>query len=482
MYVVGLEVSTVSAKAVLCSATGEVLAVSSRPLSAQESTIVWQDPGGIFQATLDCLREVVDHAKRTHKPIRALGLGGIWHSLLLLDENRQPLEGIRTWADLSMARHLVDVKRDLSFVEWFYHKTGCVVHAMYPFWKLYGLRREAAPILKQAHYISSQVEYLFERFTNKTAISPSLASGTGLFNTHDLAWDQELLHFIELESSMLPPVQTEDYAGPLSKEMAELVGLSAGIPVTVGHADGALNQIGSGALSSGIMTFSVGTSGAIRLTTPTPLLGTEAATWCYYLRDGKWLAGAATHAGSNLNWFMDLFGCANSKHESLARQAEELAVSQGPLFLPFVFGERAPGWQEERTGGFLGMRPEHGLEHLYKAVLEGILFALYHSYLKLKDIGDKPSEIRLSGGIMNSPYWRQMAADIFGEDLFYTGVVHESTVGAALLALKACGGVHNLQSFRPPLQGKITPDAQRHQLYGERFQQYLRYYDCVTEE
>jgi sugar (pentulose or hexulose) kinase len=100
----------------------------------------------------------------------------------------------------------------------------------------------------------------------------------------------------------------------------------------------------------------------------------------------------------------------------------------------------------------------------------------------LKDIGDKPSEIRLSGGIMNSPYWRQMAADIFGEDLFYTGVVHESTVGAALLALKACGGVHNLQSFRPPLQGKITPDAQRHQLYGERFQQYLRYYDCVTEE
>lgn len=471
MYVVGLEVSSSSTKAILYSEKGELIAERTKALTSKEAKVTWQNPESIWLASIKCLRALLTEA---NKPILAIGLGGIWHSLLLLDKKRQPLENIRTWADLSWN---TGQEPDETLANLVYQKTGCLEHGMYPFWKLKEMYRTQFPLFEQTKYLSSQIEYLFEQFTGEVAVSACTASGTGLMNIHSRTWDEELVNRVGLDLTMLPSIVESDYTAQIRPELAKELDLSPTTLVTIGSADGALNQIASGGLQTGIMTFSVGTSGALRIASRKPLLGEGKNTWCYYVVDGQYLVGIATHATSNLEWVMDTFNLKVHGHDYLANKATDLHIDAGPFFLPFLYGERGPGWQAGRQAGFVGLEGSHNRVHLYKATLEGILFALYHSYLELSKLSVEPQDIRLSGGIIHSPYWRQMAADIFGRKISITGIVHESTLGAALLGLKALGVKESVTDFMPPLLGEIKPNMQAHAQYQKRFKLYLEHYN-----
>jgi len=79
-----------------------------------------------------------------------------------------------------------------------------------------------------------------------------------MFNIHTLEWDEDILKFAGISPSMLCELKEATYFAPLKDSMAELLGIKSGIPVIIGGSDGALNQIGAGALKRGIMTLSVG--------------------------------------------------------------------------------------------------------------------------------------------------------------------------------------------------------------------------------
>jgi gluconokinase len=477
MNVIGLEVSTSAAKCILFSLEEGIIDVATVPYSKDVSDVVSQDPEGIFQAALDAIGAIV---QRTDKDIAAIGLGGTWHSLLLLDRMRKPLGRIRTWADFASASSIAALKEDSVFKDWFYHKTGCMVHALYPVWKFYHLRKTEPELARRVESISSQIEYVFEHLTGVQALSKCTASGTGLFNIHTLDWDEDILDFAGVKKDCLGELREAPDTARLLSSIVELIGLPAGIPVTVGSADGALNHVGIGGSRFGIMSFSVGTSAAIRLVHDEPKLPPNPSTWCYYLYNQKRLEGAATHACNNLDWYIEHLMCANGHSPDYVRYDREAAAvsfQDAPYFLPFLFGERCPGWEENRKGGFVGVTARHTDIDLYFAVLEGILFNLYHCYLILSEAGGAPEEIRISGGIMNSPFWLQMAADIFGKELCATGFANDSTVGAALFALQAVGGISQIEDYQPNITSRIVPQDDKIEVFRTRFEKYLEYYE-----
>lgn len=183
MNVVGLEVSTSAAKCILFSLEEGIIDTETVPYSKDVSDVVSQDPEGIFQAVLDALGAIV---QRTDKDIAAIGLGGTWHSLLLLDRMRKPLGRIRTWADFAAASSIGALKEDSTFRDRFYQKTGCMVHALYPVWKFYHLRKVEPQLIRNMGFLSSQIEYVFENLTGAQALSKCTASGTGFFNIYTL--------------------------------------------------------------------------------------------------------------------------------------------------------------------------------------------------------------------------------------------------------------------------------------------------------
>ena len=478
MNVVGLEISTSAAKAILFSPTEGVIDEVSFRYSQEVTDTLCIDPERVWTAALGALKKVVH---RTDREISAIGLGSAWHSLLLLDAKRTPISPIYTWADVSAGPTVDPFKTDLNFSREYYQKTGHMVHAMYPYWKYYHLQKTAPGLIRKVRYISTQVEYVFEGLTGEAGVSKCIASASGFFNIHTLDWDKDLLAMVNLEPNQFSPLREAPYWAGLKDQIAKEVGLSVDLPVTVGFSDGAMNQVGIGGARAGIMSFSVGTSAAIRMVSSEPKIPDTPSTWCYYLYNQMRLIGASTQgACSCLDWFLNNLPTELRSYDRFEAEAATVDITQAPFFLPFLFGERCPGWEDRRLGGFLELRPNHRLADLYFAILEGILFNVYHCYQLLTLLASEPKQIVISGGIMNSPFWLQMAADIFDRELLTTGVTNDSTVGAAIIGLAAVGGLKQIADFTPELRRATPPPSKNRSLYQERFQRYLELYRLTT--
>ncbi len=315
--------------------------------------------------------------------------------------------------------------------------------------------------------------------TGEEAVSKIIASGTGFFNINTLDWDSDLLNFAGIDESALSPLVEPTYYAYLTETAAKEMGLPSGIPVVIGGSDGALNQIGAGAMEEGIMTLSVGTSGALRLTSEMPVIPPEPSTWCYYLADGKRIAGAATAgAGNCVDWFVKRLNIHSGLgFDELESYMEGIDRGEAPIFLPFLYGERCPGWEDERQGSFYGITGNHLIGDMYYSLLEGILFNLYHCYIILTEVMNVPDEIRISGGITNSDIWLQMAADIFQREIITSQIEHASIIGGVALALNAMGELKSLYEFSSPIGKVIEPNPDMATFYRRRFEKYLEIYE-----
>ena len=148
-----------------------------------------------------------------------------------------------------------------------------------------------------------------------------------------------------------------------------------------------------------------------------------------------------------------------------------------PVFLPFVYGERCPGWNDERCGGFLKVQPHHKLQDLYLAVQEGVLFNLYHCYQILSQVNGTPRHIRFSGGILNSEAWSQMCADIFQQELEVNQNEHGSLLGGAVLAMELLGVIDDACTFPAEVSRIIRPNPEKAEFYQKKYQRYLACYE-----
>ncbi|HKK82834.1 MAG TPA: FGGY family carbohydrate kinase [Atribacterota bacterium] len=470
MNILILEVSSSSAKAMIYSKEG-MKHFHNINYNKGISDLVTQDAEGIYHCLLKSAETVL---KKCDYSIDIISLSSTWHSLLFLDQARKPVGKIMTWANSESAGTSRKYRQTGELQKRFYQKTGCVIHSMYPLWKWIYLKEKG--LVNNNNYFSSQGEYIFERLTGEIGISQSMASGTGMMNIHNLDWDQDILKFAEIDRKQLAPLRKPFYNAPLLKEEADKLGLPSGIPVIIAGPDGAFNQIGSGALGSDVMTVSVGTSGALRMASDHPVLPDDPSTWCYYVAEGKRLAGAATSgAGNCLKWFKDQVQHNLVDYQSLDQLSQKINPKEAPIFLPFLYGERCPGWQDESSGCYFDLRGNQGTGHLHYAIMEGVLFNLYQNYKILSKVGDLPKEIHISGGIINSSFWLQMAADIFQREMSTSHLKHASLMGAAVTSLKVLGVIGNLQQYETDLGKIIKPRKDQAELYQSR---YSRYVDC----
>ncbi len=482
MVVASLEVSTSSAKCILFSIKDGVIAQASQRYEPDVADGPTQDPQGVVECALDVLRQMALAAEERGLKIEAIGLTGIWHSLLLLDDKRQPVERIRTWVDLSGADHVAALRRDPELVDLMYHNTGCMVNAIYPAWKWHHLKQAQPELAEKARFIASQMEFVFESLTGHRAVSRSIASGSGFLNIHTLDWDPDVLAFMGLRADQFSELVEAFHTAPLKAEIAQRVGLPSGIPVTVGCADGAMNQLAIGGLDTKAMSMSVGTSGALRAVHLEPKIPKEPSTWCYYLTEGRRIAGAAVNNATNcVDWFLTLQEgqLTGQVYDRYSQGIGKVKRREAPIFMAFLFGERSPGWNEQRPGGFVDIKAFHGKYDLYYAILEGILFTMRQCYDILVEVGGWPEEVLVSGGIVNSTPWMQMAADVFQREIKVTATTNESTVGGALAALEAVGGSEQVAGYEPGVVKSFKPKAESAELYQPRYQRYLELYKTL---
>lgn len=469
MYVLALEASTSSAKAMLYHPeTGETLI---NMKSYPDMNTVEQDPTIVYNTLCESSRELVE--AHPDKEVSVVSLGGTWHSVLLCDDELWPTTPCYAWNYTGASALAQGARTNPDNIARYYNLTGGIPNASYPYFKLQLLASRGHRLWESR--IMGQGSYIYYRLTGEHVSSESMVSGSGLMDITSKQYDPGHLADLSISEANLPKIVKWDYSAPITEHGAKRLGVKEGTPVLPAEPDGALNQVGSGGLRPGIMTMSVGTSGALRLSAPSPRLDPGHSVWCY-LTPGEdaWLSGAATSgACSVLDWYRENHLPPNLSYSEMEKNVTP--EMDTPVFLPFVFGERSPGWGDTRRGGFIGLKPNHTWEHMVGAVLEGALFNLKHAYQALMRVNDEPEMIVLSGGILNSPIWTQMAADILGRTLTPCAEKQNSLLGAALLGMQYLGKGKAVD-YTPPLLDPIAPNTDSVRLYLEKFGRYLDAY------
>jgi gluconokinase len=470
MYILALESSTTSAKAMLYDTNTHTYKVESKAYEFEGMEVGLHDPDYVFSLMVEIGKEIA----AGHK-IDAVALGGTWHSIMLCDKDMKPKTSLYHWTYTGAADLCQKLREDKDYVRRYYQKTGCMVNATYPFFKL-KLLREMGWALEDYNIVDQGV-YNTYNLTGQYVITDITASGMGMLDVHKRRFDPELLKDLGIGLDNMPKVVKYNHSCVLSEEGAKLLGLTSGIPVLPTSADGSLNLVGSGALKDGVVSFSVGTSGAIRLATEQPVIPEEPSTWCYISPTG-WLTGAATAGCCNcVDWYKNMAFGPETSYSQIEEGFNKLSEKPA-VFLPFLFGERCPGWMDNRLGGFMDLRPEHSNYDLYHAVLEGVLFNIYQCYEILTRVsGVVPGRIKLTGGILKSPYWSQMAADIFGRNIEMDPAENASLMGAATIAMEKLGVINDLTDISSPVGKVLCPDPKKKEYYIEGYSRYKYWYD-----
>jgi gluconokinase len=477
---IGIDIGTTSTKTIIFTANGDILSQSSigYPMIHPEPSWMEQDPNEIYNAVLRATGEAVERlAPQKRKGISGISLSVAMHSLIIVDSNSEPLTRSIVWGDGRSAKEAELLKRS----EWgpnIYRNTGTPIHPMSPLTKIIWFKNHQPTLFSKAYKFISIKEYILHRWFGQYVVDYSIASATGMFHLQNREWDETALQVAGIDSNQL-----SELVSPLHRlkgmnaEAAEQLGVEPDIEVVIGASDGALANLGTGAIGPGDMAITIGTSGAIRMTVSAPLTDPSGRTFCYALTDQLWVMGGATNNGAlALDWFKkELLGMdedqtvtTSDSYEHLAALAEQSSPgANGLVFLPYLTGERAPHWNSNARGTFFGIALHHQKADFVRAVLEGVIYSLRSVEQAMLETGINPTKIFASGGFARIPVWRQILADVLGKEVFFPESHDSSCWGAALLGFHSLGIIPDLSQARKPDALSHKPNMQTHQRYSE---------------
>ncbi|ADV68756.1 FGGY-family carbohydrate kinase [Deinococcus maricopensis] len=324
-----------------------------------------------------------------------------------------------------------------------------------------------------ADSVGAQVGYLPFDYRRQTWAAP-----------HDWKWRLAPFNAAHLPRLVLPG----GVLGAVTRAAGAHTGLRAGTPVIAAAADKACEVLGSGGTHPGTGCLSYGTTATISVTSPRyreprPFLPAyPAATPGAYTLEVQMFRGYWM-----VSWFKQEFGHAERRlaHErgvdaeslfdDLLRAAPpgSLGLTLQPYWTP---GIREPG--PEAKGAIIGFGDAHTRAHLYRAIIEGLAYALRDGRDQLqRRTGTPIRELRVAGGGAQSDGALQITADVFGMPVARPHVYEASGLGAAINAAVGVGlhATHTDAARAMTRPGRtFTPSADTAELYDGLYHRVYR--------
>ncbi len=493
-YLIGIDVGTTGAKALLIDEKGKIVARSSQEYPLLTPKIGWaeQNPLDWWKATIKVIKEVlkISQVNATPDLIRGIGLSGQMHGAVFLNKKGEVLRPAILWCDqrtqeeCSRINQIVGEEKVLDL-------TSNPVLTGFTAPKILWVKRHQPKIYEITDKILLPKDYIRYRLTGVFASEVSDASGTSLFDVRERKWSKAMLRKLGISSSLLPPVyESKEVSGRINKTTATQTALKEGTPVVGGAGDQAAGGLGNGIVEKGIASSTIGTSGVIFAHSEKAKVDKAGRvhTFCHAVEKAWHIMGVMLSAGGSLRWFRDNFCEQEIKeakrkgidpYELITGQAKKVPVgSQGLIFLPYLMGERTPHKDTRARGGFFGLTASHKKEHLIRSIMEGVVFGLRDSLEILKEMGIEIKEIRASGGGARSSLWCQMQADIFGKKVIRTNIKEAPAYGVALLAGVGSGIFENIRKTCKRTI-KVTDTIEPVPENVEKYERYYRIYSSL---
>lgn len=457
--VIGLDSSTQSTKALACDAQGNVVAEGRAPipLSSPHPGAAEQDPEDWWRAAVDALRQVSRQIDVSR--VKGLAISNQRETSAFLDDEGRSLHPALLWLDergrseiAAMATALGGARlHDIS------GKAPDMTPAIYRFaW----LRRHRPDVLDRSRYLLDVQGFLVWRLTGHPATSWTSADPWGLFDIREKTWAAPLLDYVGLDAEKLAPAhRPASRLGLVNAAAAAQTGLAPGTPVFAAGGDGQCAGLGVDAVQPGRVYLNLGTAVITGLWTKDCAIDRHWRTMTSPTGDGYFLESCLRAGAFMLNWFVDALAGGQDAATFARLEAAAAAIpigAEGLLLCPYLSGCMNPHWDPDARAAFVGLSANHGVGHMYRAMLEAITLESAGAIAAMAAAGIAAREIVAIGGGARSALWRQIYADATGLPVMTGRTVDASAVGAAMTAAVGAG-IHDSFAAAARTMSRLEP-------------------------
>jgi len=489
--ILAIDVGTQSVRALCFDAFGNLLAKSRIPIESYLSSapgLFELSPNSFWDALCQACHGLWDQFEKSNlKAILKHRIAGVAlttqrSTLINLDKNGEPLRPAIVWLDQRRTEGLKPIGGlwGLAFRLTGMSRTAAYLQAEA---EANWIRTFQPEIWDQTDKYVFLSGYLTYRLTDQLVDSMGCQVGYIPFDYKNLRWSGKYdwkWQAVPLDKSMLVDlVPPSKLLGEITSQASQDTGIPAGLPLIAAASDKACEVIGAGCLTPDIGCLSYGTAATINTThkqyievipliPPYPSAIPDAYSLEIQIYRGYWM----------VNWFKHEFAHhEQSIAEERGIEPEELfdelvsAIppgSDGLVLQPYWSpGLKVPG--PEARGAIIGFGDKHTRAHLYRAILEGLAYALREGAERTVKRSKIPiTELRVAGGGSQSDAALRLTADIFGLPASRPHVYEASGLGAAIDAAVGLGLHPNFDSAVAEMTrigNTYEPNDSAHEIY-----------------
>ncbi len=504
-----IDAGTQSTRALLFDLRGNLIAKSQIPIVPYYSTspgLAEQDADVFWKALCDACQKLWKMPGVDKDSIAGVALTSQRSTLINVDKNGQPLRPAIQWLDQRRTPGLKPIGGMWGLLFKLSGMSETVAYLQAEAESNW-LQRNQPEIWHATHKYLLLSGYLTYKLTGRFADSVGCMVAYLPFDYKKQEWSGKndwKWQAVPVQKEILPElIPPTGQIGVITAEAAAATGIPEGLPLIAAAADKACEVIGSGCLDPSIACLSFGTTATINTTLrryveviplipPYPSAVPGAYSLEIQIYRGYWM----------VSWFKREFGM---NEERLAKergvQTEELfddlvnAVPPGSLGLtlqPYWSpGLKVPG--PEAKGAVIGFGDVHTRSYFYRAMLEGLSYALREGAERTAKRTHIPiTELRIAGGGSQSKASCQLTADIFGLPATIPHVYETSGLGAAMdlaVGLKlhpdfdtaVSEMTHKGQTFEPVKENHHIYDELYNRVYSKMYDRLKPLYDEIRE-
>lgn len=450
-YLMGIDNGGTFSKAAIFDENGNQIAVASK-----KTEVYIPRPGymernlkDLWNVNIEVIRQVIKKSGISSKDIVGLSFSGHGKGLYLVGKDNKPL-GNGILSTDTRAQEIVDEWKNNGIEEKFYEKTFQEFLVCQPIVLLAFIKKYNKKLYDEIKYVFSVKDFIRFMLTNEAYAEYSDFSGGNLINLKTKDYDIELLKILGMEELMdkLPPLKkSSDICGYITKEVAQMTGLSENTPVAAGMFDVDACGIATGLVDEEHLCMIAGTWSINEYISKEVVRNHITTLNSIYAIPNYFLIeeSSPTSAG-NLEWFIrnvldtdlktseqydgGIYGLVNKLVASIKPEENQL------YFLPYLNGSSE---NSKAKASFIGLGMEHTKAYMLRAIYEGIVFSHMMHLEKLLSNRTRPKVIQLSGGAANSSVWVQIFADVIQIPIQIVKGKELGAQGAAMAAGVASG-------------------------------------------
>lgn len=446
----GIDAGSSSAKLAIFTVGGELVRESTVPASITSSGNQAELDLGLLFKDLTCgVRELCDGVGDR---VAGIGFSVASPTVVFFDKNNEAVRLGIAYFDNRAIRETEDIVERFGGPEMYFGRVGnnpspstCVAATVQ--W----MRVHEPELWEETAKVGFLNSWFGAKFTGRLACEPTVSSYSGFLRVRKpTAWEHRFLDMYDLPEDKLPELITSlEPLGTLKAEVASLMGLPSGIPVSIGSADTAASAFAMGVRRHGDVFQSMGTSEVAVFCLNNPNFSPAFMNRAHVI-PGLWLSnGAMSMAGGSIKWFMSHIAPelkSEAEMEELAKSAPRGA--HGVIFLPYLCGERSPMFDAKAMGMFFGVTSNTTKADLARAVYEGVSLAMSQIYKAGASRWDvKPPYVVCIGGATKSQLSLSLRANMQNLPVYTADVKNAAVFGAALMGGFAAGVYKDLLDY-----------------------------------